>query len=438
MRRRFEFQEGTSNKFWEIEINETAVSTFWGRIGSSGQNKVKDYGTKEKARKEYDKLIEEKTTKGYVEKTEQELPVSVTAKNMGEALAMAEAEAIQSRAKNLQTVSEDNGDDDDAGNGSFRAGPRRFEYEEGNSSKFWEIEIDLDDCSLTTSWGKIGSEGSSKTLEFDSEDEAIKHYDKLVAEKVKKGYEEVGSNDDGDDDSGFEIPDNWKPFKRKAWKPVTEAGDGDLKASKFSGIPWLGQGESWPDCECCQKPMQLFLQLNLATLPQDLAKKFGKGLIQLFYCIDSNCEDSEESYLGNDTSMRVRLLSPDGDSASPSESPCEDAFPPRLIRSWAPLPTEYPNFEELSVCHGIEVDEDLLDELEDVAFSYDGDKLYGWPSWVQGVEYGECEICSQQMELVFQIGSEDNLPYMFGDCGIGHISQCPSHPDQFKFGWACS
>jgi hypothetical protein len=38
---------------------------------------------------------------------------------------------------------------------------------------------------------------------------------------------------------------------------------------------------------------------------------------------------------------------------------------------------------------------------------------------------------------VFQIDSEDNLPYMFGDVGCAHITQCPEHKEVVAFGWAC-
>jgi hypothetical protein len=42
------------------------------------------------------------------------------------------------------------------------------------------------------------------------------------------------------------------------------------------------------------------------------------------------------------------------------------------------------------------------------------------------------------MQMVFQINSEGNLPYMFGDSGRGHITQCPQHKDELAFAWACS
>jgi hypothetical protein len=38
------------------------------------------------------------------------------------------------------------------------------------------------------------------------------------------------------------------------------------------------------------------------------------------------------------------------------------------------------------------------------------------------------------MALVFQLGSEDNLHFMFGDSGVAHVTQCPQHPDRSRVG----
>ncbi|MDP1564321.1 MAG: DUF5724 domain-containing protein [Pirellulaceae bacterium] len=67
-KRRFEFSDGGSNKFWQIERSDRDVTTTWGRIGTDGQSKTKQFATEAKAQEEYDKLVREKTTKGYVEK----------------------------------------------------------------------------------------------------------------------------------------------------------------------------------------------------------------------------------------------------------------------------------------------------------------------------------------------------------------------------------
>ncbi|HEY9652733.1 MAG TPA: DUF1963 domain-containing protein [Coleofasciculaceae cyanobacterium] len=75
-------------------------------------------------------------------------------------------------------------------------------------------------------------------------------------------------------------------FMRPAFLPKVSEGDGELQSSKFSGKPWLSKNEHWPICQHCGKPMQLFVQLNLDSLPESLQGEFGSGLIQLFYC---NC-----------------------------------------------------------------------------------------------------------------------------------------------------
>ncbi len=65
--RYFEFVDGGSSKFWEIRVEDTAVTTRYGKIGSTGQETLKDFDSKGDAFKEYDKLVTEKTKKGYVE-----------------------------------------------------------------------------------------------------------------------------------------------------------------------------------------------------------------------------------------------------------------------------------------------------------------------------------------------------------------------------------
>jgi DNA ligase-1 len=67
-KRYFECTEDGSSKFWEISMEGNDVTCGWGKIGTSGQTKTKSFADEAKAKKEYDKLLEEKTSKGYVEK----------------------------------------------------------------------------------------------------------------------------------------------------------------------------------------------------------------------------------------------------------------------------------------------------------------------------------------------------------------------------------
>lgn len=66
-RREFHFSEGSSNKFWSIELQELSFIVHYGKIGTQGQSQEKVFATAELAVKEHDKLIAEKTKKGYVE-----------------------------------------------------------------------------------------------------------------------------------------------------------------------------------------------------------------------------------------------------------------------------------------------------------------------------------------------------------------------------------
>lgn len=76
----------------------------------------------------------------------------------------------------------------------------RYEFKDGKSNKFWEIE--LDGSSFTTTYGKIGTDGQSSSKEFDSPEKARKEYDKIVNEKVKKGYVLVAGGDGDEHEDG--------------------------------------------------------------------------------------------------------------------------------------------------------------------------------------------------------------------------------------------
>jgi DNA ligase 1 len=72
---------------------------------------------------------------------------------------------------------------------STTASARYFECTDGNSSKFWEISWGA--CEVTTRWGRIGTDGQSKTKSFDSAQKVDAERDKLILEKTSKGYNEV-------------------------------------------------------------------------------------------------------------------------------------------------------------------------------------------------------------------------------------------------------
>ena len=66
---------------------------------------------------------------------------------------------------------------------------RRFEFVEGRSSKFWEV--DVADARVRVTFGRIGTDGQTQVKAFESADEAQRQAAKLIAAKLKKGYAEV-------------------------------------------------------------------------------------------------------------------------------------------------------------------------------------------------------------------------------------------------------
>src|SRR4051794_5774758 len=126
-------------------------------------------------------------------------------------------------------------------------------------------------------------------------------------------------------------------------------------------------------------------------------------------------------------------ISPSIDAPDPEE---HEALGLEYTYDWSkePSQTRIDCVEIGLTIEGIE-DDELAEKISDAAR---GDKLAGWSQWIQGAEYPLCPKCAQQMVLVFQLDSNDHLPFMFGVMGTGHVTQCPMHKDIVAFGWACS
>jgi predicted DNA-binding WGR domain protein len=60
-------QSGTSAKFWEVTLEGATVVTCFGRIGTAGQESRKTLADAAKAQADLERLVKEKTAKGYVE-----------------------------------------------------------------------------------------------------------------------------------------------------------------------------------------------------------------------------------------------------------------------------------------------------------------------------------------------------------------------------------
>jgi uncharacterized protein (TIGR02996 family) len=66
---------------------------------------------------------------------------------------------------------------------------RAFTYSDAKSHKFWNIGLQGD--KLTVTYGRIGSSGQTQTKSFKDAAAAQREHDKLVKEKLAKGYQET-------------------------------------------------------------------------------------------------------------------------------------------------------------------------------------------------------------------------------------------------------
>jgi hypothetical protein len=223
--------------------------------------------------------------------------------------------------------------------------------------------------------------------------------------------------------------------RRRAWVPVVEKGDGAADDSKLSGTPWLRPGESWPACGNCGRPMQLFVQIHARDLPAGAADPLGGRLLQFFYCTSEEplCEVECEAFFPGARSTLLRLADARGSAAPPATRPPGE-FPPLRLVGWEEV-DDYPGHDEDV---GVELTDAEWDAFYALDYPRPGDKWGGWPAWIQAAEYPACPECGREMALLFQVDSQCNRPFMFGDLGTGHITQCPDHPERLAFGWACT
>jgi predicted DNA-binding WGR domain protein len=66
---------------------------------------------------------------------------------------------------------------------------RRFEFSGGGSDKFWECTVNGNE--VIVRFGRNGTNGQSSTKTFADNATAEKHANKLIREKLAKGYTEV-------------------------------------------------------------------------------------------------------------------------------------------------------------------------------------------------------------------------------------------------------
>lgn len=224
----------------------------------------------------------------------------------------------------------------------------------------------------------------------------------------------------------------WLPIVQEVMEPSLK---NDPTQSKYFGSPWLYLKEDWPLID--NEPALFVLQLNIASLPKEMANKLGgKGLLQFFY--HPNGEYPDESYVRIvDTHKKGKTL--------PQPKIVDYVIPnEKVITGWKEV-EDYPHVEDL---HNYEEYNklDYLAQINDLILNlpecYYGDKLGGYPAWAQasnGIEgyiYQLNAGCFNDSECM-----QSHAPNLFASDGTGHIFISEDEEELLNseghFDWAC-
>lgn len=183
MKRTFFYNDAKSSKFWSIETNKNEFTVTYGKIGTLGQSQKKVFDNEESCEKEAEKLIKEKTKKNYVEN----LTID-TANTVVETV-----EIRQEKEKNQEKIKNNNIELNSSISSTDNTNITLY-YCSGSSDKVYHAELlqaeSGDGYLVNVAWGRRGStlQTASKTVKPLSLEKAKAIYDKLVNEKMSKGY----------------------------------------------------------------------------------------------------------------------------------------------------------------------------------------------------------------------------------------------------------
>lgn len=159
---------------------------------------------------------------------------------------------------------------------------RTYINQTGDSNKYWVIEH-LEN-SYTVTWGKIGTEGRTNTKSFENSESCQKDVEKLIKEKLNKGYHEIADLSQVQD----------KPAQ--VHKPMDE----DVFWQIISLFNWAKTG----DDDAVLRPAVK----QLASMTVEDIYKFADILSEKLFMLDGLAFASnigEESYTGKDEHFSV-------------------------------------------------------------------------------------------------------------------------------------
>jgi uncharacterized protein YwqG len=244
-----------------------------------------------------------------------------------------------------------------------------------------------------------------------------------------------------------------EPMMRKAYVArLTSNTPARVAGSRFGGTPYAEAGDEWSMCRKCGKPEYFICQLDLRTCVNLDPPMDQLGLYVFFYCW--SCYPFESKAPG----WTLRNY-PDAAEAKaiPLHMPADQqSWLNKFFSKERKLTRErsvefrmidsLPDFELFEKTAGkaaiaeLEQDGEITDEyfqLTETAEQY-STQVGGHPSWVQSDPQYKCWECGADLQLLFQIASEEQADIMFGDAGVAYFLYCPQHPHVIMFESQCT
>ena len=164
---------------------------------------------------------------------------------------------------------------------------RRFIYQDAKSDKFWDI--DFEGTTQTVVYGKTGTAGREAVKEFATPKECTKESEKLIAQKLKKGYTELKegeaapekreySEEEKADYFFWEAIEKSYKYNKKDW----EAYDLDEHIEKLTTY--------------LSKYSEEKLLLFEKTLEQKLISLYTASIAELYIILDNEYEKEGDTY----------------------------------------------------------------------------------------------------------------------------------------------
>lgn len=308
------------------------------------------------------------------------------------------------------------------------ADPNRAQQIDGNTALINASRSD--DSTLVRMLLKAGANPHTKNEYGDT---ALSEAKKYGTSEIAELLEAAGATVRTPEEIRKAVKRKMRKFTRTCWRPKPGKGyDPNPTAlgwDWFGGWPIMLPKEEWPQCSSCRSSLSFAVQFKLENLPEKHPLQ-GQGLFQFFFC--QECID--------DVVIR-RLTEPEEQLVHGEEQAPEDVekFRHKRIGGWYKKTLDLP-YNEPDNPGIVKAKESLEPEEESVLWTMNlsGDKLGGYPCWIQHNEYPHCSDCSERMELLLQLDSNDHLYFTWGDNGAAWIFQCPEHPDRFAFVWQCA